>query len=296
MKSTKSRKSLLLAAMSLLLIAALLAAGCGNSGSTSSTTTTSTQSQSGLKGDLTISGSTSMEEVNNALAEEFMAANPEVKINIQALGSSQGIQAAAEGTAQIGAASREINADEKSKTPDLKQITIAKDGIAVVVNPANKVSDLKKEDIKKIYLGEISNWKELGGDDQAITVVRREDGSGTLDAFSELVLDGKTKDLKYTSSAVVQNSTGAVMSAVGSDPNAIGFASMASLDSKVKAIKIDGVEATVANVLNGSYKAQRSFNYVTRGDASGVAKAFLDYALSAEGQKVVEEAKAIPVK
>ncbi len=292
MNSLKTKKSILLAVMSVMVMSALLVAGCGGS---TSTTTTSTNTTSALKGDITISGSTSMEEVNNALADKFMAANPGVKVNIQALGSSQGIQATAEGTAQIGASSRALTADEKSKTPALKEITVAMDGIAVVVNPANSVSDLKKDDIKKIYLGEVSNWKDLGGADKPITVIRREDGSGTLDAFSELVMGGKTKDIKYAANAIVQNSTGAVMSAVAGDPNAVGFASMSAVDSKVKSVKIDGVEATVANVLNGSYKAQRPFEYVTKGDATGVAKAFLDFALSADGQKVVQEAKAIPI-
>lgn len=294
MKPRKVNQSILFTALSLLLIAALFVAGCGSSTSTSTTSTKTGTTD--LKGDLTISGSTSMEEVNNALADAFMAANPGVKINIQALGSAQGIQSAVEGTAQLGASSRALNADEKSKTPDLKETTIAMDGIAVVVNPANKVADLKKEDIKRIYLGEISNWKDVGGDDKPITVIRREDGSGTLDAFSELVLGGKTKEIQYAASAVIQNSTGAVLSAVAGDPNAIGFASMGAVDSKVKAVKIDGVEATAANVLNGTYKAQRPFNYVTKGDATGIAKAFVEYALSADGQKVVEEAKAIPLK
>ncbi|NBJ16656.1 MAG: phosphate ABC transporter substrate-binding protein [Dehalobacter sp. 4CP] len=293
MKNVKLSPILALILVCTLALSALLASGCG--ASSQSSQNGETTSKSGLKGELTISGSTSMEEVNNALADAFMAKNPDVKINVQALGSSQGIQAVSEGSAQIGASSRALKDDEKTKTPDLKEIAIAMDGIAVVINPANAIADLKTDDIKKIYTGEISNWKDLGGSDTPITVVRREDGSGTLDAFSELIMGGKTRDIKYVSSAVIQNSTGAVMSSVAGDPGAIGFASMGAVDSKLKAVKVDGIAATPGNVLNKTYRAQRPFVYVTKGDAAGLTKAFIDFALSAEGQKAVSEAKAIPL-
>ena len=161
--------------------------------------------------------------------------------------------------------------------------TIALDGIAIVVHPSNPVKALTTDQVMNIYLGNIKNWKEVGGPDAPITVVSREDGSGTRDAFTSLVM--QKKDIIKT--AIVQNSTGAVATTVAGDKNAIGYVSLSSLNPKIKALDIDGVAATEANVKNGTYKLQRPFIYVTKGDPTGLAKAFIDFVLSPEGQKII---------
>lgn len=244
---------------------------------------------------LVISGSTSMEEMNNALAEAYQANHPEINIRIQALGSSEGIQAALKGVADIGASSRALTSEEKTASPDLQEIIVAMDGIAVVVNPDNPVSGLNREQIKGIYSGKIRNWQEIGGNDHEITVIRREDGSGTLGAFCELVLGEKEKNAVFWRLAIVQNSTGAILNTVASDPNAIGFVSMSVLDQRVKALDIDGIAPEFDKVLDGSYTLQRPYVYIVNGAPSEAVQAFIDFALSPEGRQVITEAHAIPI-
>ena len=195
--------------------------------------------------ELVISGSSSMEEVNNALADAYIAAHPGVKIRVQALGSSEGIQAAIEGIAQIGASSRSLTDEEKEKTTGLKEICVAVDGIAIVVNPANPLAGISTEQVKAVYSGQIRNWSEIGGTDHEITVIRREDGSGTLGAFCELVMGEKEKNTRFWPPSIVQNSTGAILNTVASDTNSIGFISMAAVDSRVKALAVDGIVSCV---------------------------------------------------
>lgn len=276
--------------LSILLVAVLVVTGCGKS--TDQNTNPGAEQDQGtatLSGEIQLAGSTSVQPLAEELAAVFMEKNPDVKIDIQGGGSSAGVKAAAEGVADIGMASRELKDEEKtSVTPTV----IAKDGIAVVVNSGNVVGDLTMDQVKGIFSGEISNWKELGGADAPIVVINREEGSGTRGAFEELVLG---KDGKFTESAAIQNSTGAVRTAVSSDANAVGYISMGSLDDSVKALKVDGVDATEENVKAGTYKISRPFNFLTKGDAQGVAKAFIDWILSAEGQEVVAE-EFIPVK
>ena len=213
-----------------------------------------------------------------------MTKNPDVKIDVQGGGSGVGVKSAADGVANIGMASRELKAEEASL--GLTATVIAKDGIAVIANSANQVADLKIADIKKIFTGEVTNWKELGGADAPIVVINREEGSGTRDAFQELALG---KEAKFVDSAAIQNSTGAVRTAVASDPNAVGFISMGSLDETVKALKVDGVDPAEASVLDGSYKISRPFNFLTKGPATDLSKAFIDWILSDEGQAIVGE-------
>lgn len=244
---------------------------------------------------LVISGSTSMEEMNNALAESFQASHPEISVKVQALGSSEGILAAHEGVADIGASSRQLKEEEISAYPELQAVTVAVDGIAIVVNPANPVSGLSGDELKHIYTGDIRNWKDLGGPDHEITVIRREDGSGTLGAFCELALGTAEKNASFWRLSIIQNSTGAILNTVASDPNAIGFVSMSVLDERVKALYIDGVAPETGNVLNGSYTLQRPYIYVISGEPGAEVQDFLEYALSSEGQQVIAEAHAIPV-
>lgn len=240
-----------------------------------------------LSGTIQIAGSTSVQPLSEELAKAFMNKNSKVKINVAGGGSGAGIKAAQGGTADIGASSRALKAEEKN----VKEFTIALDGIAVVVHKDNKLAELKKEDIKKIFLGEVTDWSELGGEKGKIQVYTREEGSGTRGAFEEIVLgkDAAGKELKIFEKANVQNSTGAVRTAVAGDKSGIGYVSIGSLNADVKAIKVDGVEATEANVKAGSYKIARPFVYMTQKDPTGVTKSFIDWVLSNEGQEIVKK-------
>lgn len=251
-------------------------------------TASETQANEELSGSVQIAGSTSVQPLSEELAKVFMSKNPKVKINVAGGGSGAGIKAATEGTADIGASSRELKAEEKN----VKEFVIALDGIAVIVHKDNKVADLKKDDIKKIYAGQITDWSEIGGEKGKIQVVIREEGSGTRGAFEEIVMGSD----KVIATANVQNSTGAVRTAVANDSNAIGYISLGSLNEEVKAVKVDGVEATEGNVKSGTYKVARPFLYMTQKDPEGTAKAFIDFILSAEGQEIVKNNHFINVK
>lgn len=268
--------------LGLLLIGVGLVSGCGQKQGAQTP-------GNNLTGTLTVAGSTSVQPFSEVLAEEFMAANKGVQVNVQGGGSSVGVEAAVSGAAEIGSTSRALTTEEKNK--GLVDTTIALDGIAVVIHPSNPVGALKSTDVMNIYLGNIKNWKEIGGPDAPITVVTREEGSGTRDAFASLVMN--KKDIVKT--AIVQNSTGAVRTTVAGDKYAIGYISLANVDQSIKALQIDGVEATEANVKAGTYKLQRPFIYVTKGEPTGLAKAFIDYVLSPEGQKLMVEEGAVSV-
>lgn len=233
-----------------------------------------------LKGTINIVGSTSVQPLAEELAQAFMVKNKNVRIFVQGGGSGAGIKAAMTGTADIGTSSRELKPEETGIT----ETVIAKDGIVMVVNSANSTTNLTMEQLRKIYTGAVTNWKEVGGPDQKIVVVNREAGSGTRGAFEEIVL-GK---LTNTSNCLVQASTGAVQQTVAVTKEAVGYVSLGSLDSKaVKALTIDGVECTEKNILAKKYKIQRPFLMLTKDAPTGVVKAFLDWLLGPDGQKVV---------
>lgn len=280
----RGKRTFYVLALLALLVSAVSVTGCGKGAEQDKV-----QGGSALEGTITVAGSTSVQPFSEVLAEKFMEKNPKVKINVQGGGSGQGITAATSGAAQIGASSRELKAEEKAQLVETK---IAMDGIAIVVNPANPVADLTTDQIKNIFMGNIKNWKEVGGPDAAITVVSREEGSGTRTAFEELLM-AKQPVVK---TAIVQSSTGAVNTTVAGDKNAIGYDSLASVDKSLKAVKIDGVEANAANVKNGSYKASRPFLYLTKGQPEGLSKAFIDFVMSAEGQQIMTGQGAISVK
>lgn len=242
--------------------------------------TTTAVCSAALKGTINIAGSTSVQPLAEELAKEFMAKNKGVKVFVQGGGSSAGIKSALTGTADIGTSSRELKPEETG----LHETIIAKDGIAIVVNKSNSVTDLSMENLQKIYTGEVTNWKQVGGPDEKIVVVNREAGSGTRGAFEELVL-GK---LTNTNNCLVQASTGAVQQTVAVTKEAIGYISLGSLDPKtVKALSIDEIPCTEANILAKKYKIQRPFLMLTKGAPSGVTKAFLEWILTPAGQKVV---------
>jgi len=259
----------------------MLAVGCGKTNTESQQQENNNPAQEPkLSGSIQIAGSTSVQPLSEELAMEFMSKYPDVKINVAGGGSGAGIKAAQDGTCDIGASSRELKPEEKN----VNEFIIAKDAIAVIVNPANSVSDLTMEQIKSIFSGEVTNWKDLGGKDAPITVVIREDGSGTRGAFEEIVLG----DIKFTDKAIIQNSTGALRTTVAGTPDAIGFVSLGALNDEVKALKIDGVDVTKENVLSNSYKVARPFIYMTKEEPVGLTKHFIDFVLSSEGQKIVE--------
>ncbi|MBF8983429.1 phosphate ABC transporter substrate-binding protein [Lutibacter sp. B2] len=244
-----------------------------------------------LSGKIVIAGSTSVQPLSEELADAFTEKYPEVSIEVQGGGSSVGVKSAKEKIADMGASSRAVKESEKEY--GLTEYVIAKDGIAVVVNPSNKVDDLSLEQIKKIFTGAITNWKEVGGADKEITVVSREDGSGTRGAFVEItkVLDenGEGKKIDNTTkNALVQPSTGAVKQTVANTPDAIGYISMGGMDDTVKDVKVEGVSATEENAKAGTYKISRPFLYLTNGEESEVVKKYMEFVLN-EGQEIVKE-------
>ncbi|MFA5880896.1 MAG: phosphate ABC transporter substrate-binding protein [Eubacteriales bacterium] len=276
-----------------LLVAALMIAvavvGCGGK-SEEKVNTKEGQNGGEIKGTVKVAGSTSVQPLTEELAEAFMKKNQDITVSVQGGGSSAGVESANKGAAQIGTSSREIKPEEKGY--GLQEIIIAKDGIAVIVNSGNQVTALTKDQIKKIFAGEVTDWSEVGGKKAPITVVIREEGSGTRGAFQEMVLG---TGVKFINNAIVQSSTGAIKTSVTKDINAIGFISSGSVDSAVKAVSVDGILPSEATVLDGSYKISRPFLFLTKGEPDPAARAFINYVLSAEGQKIVSE-KFVKVK
>ncbi len=243
-----------------------------------------------LTGTISTDGSTSMEKVIGALGESFMEANKGVTFTYNPTGSGSGITAVSEGRCDIGLSSRALKDDEKAG--GLKETILALDGIAIIVNPANPVNDLDIETIGKIYKGEITNWKEVGGNDAEIVLIGREAGSGTRDGF-ETITD--TKDAcKYRQELT---STGDVITTVANNPDAIGYASLAALKDSVKALTVGGVAPTEDTVKDGSYVVQRPFVLVTREgtELSKAAQEFFDYAVSSDAAGIISAAGAVAV-
>ena len=273
--------------LSLILAIGITAAalvGCGEE------KTESNKGTEGLSGTVSTDGSTSMETVIEFLKEGFTEENKDVKVTYNPTGSSAGIQAVSEGRCDIGLASRDLKDDEKA---ELTGTVVAIDGIAIIVNKENGVKNLTLEQIAKIYKGEITNWKEVGGADAQIACIGREAGSGTRDGFESIT---ETEDAcKYSQELT---STGDVIQTVANNPNAIGYASLASVKDTVKSVTVDGVEATTETIQSGEYKVQRNFVMVTKTGAelSEAAKAFFDFATSGEADSLIEKAGAVPVK
>ncbi len=241
-----------------------------------------------LSGTVSTDGSTSMEKVINSLGESFMAANKDVKFTYNPTGSGSGIQAVTEGRCDIGLSSRALKDDEKAS--GLVETVLAYDGIAIVVSPENPVSDLDVDTIAKIYTGEITNWKDIGGDDAEIVLIGREAGSGTRDGFESIT---GTKDACAYRQELT--STGDVINTVSQNPNAIGYASLSAVGESVKALTVGGVKATEATVKDGSYVVQRPFVLVTKEgtELSPAAQAFFDYAISPEVADIIANAGAV---
>ena len=258
-----------------------LFAGCGQKANDNGTTT---------GGTVATDGSTSMEKVIGALGESFMEANKGTTFTYNPTGSGSGIQAVSEGRCDIGLSSRALKDDEK--TSGLKETTLALDGIAIIVNPQNPVQDLTLEQIAKIYTGEITNWKDVGGSDAEIVLIGREAGSGTRDGFESIT---DTKDACQYRQELT--STGDVIATVSQNPNAIGYASLAAIKDSVKALTVNGVAPTEATVKDGTYLVQRPFVLVTKEGAalSETAQKFFDFATSADAASIISAAGAVPV-
>lgn len=249
-----------------------LVIGCGSSNSSESKTSK-----------ITISGSTSVGPTMEVLAQEYEK-NNDVKIEVQQVGSSAGIKNTIDGTSNLGMSSRDLK-DEEAQSLDETQIAI--DGIAVVTNTENKVSDLTMDQVKDIFTGKITNWKEVGGNDAPIVVVSREDGSGTRDGFQENV---GFESEELTKDAQISDGSGNIKSIVEGNENAIGYISFGYVDENVNALTIDGVELNAENVKNDSYAIARPFLFVNKEDViTEQGKNFIDFILSEEGQNVVEE-------
>ena len=286
--------------ISIALIAVLalaLLAGCGSSAAPAATAAPAadraapaSEAPAELSGTVATDGSTSMEKVIGALGEAFMEQNKGVTFTYNPTGSGSGITAVGEGRCDIGLSSRALKDDEKAS--GLKETVLALDGIAVIVDPANPVSDLDVETIAKIYTGEITNWKEVGGNDAEIVLIGREAGSGTRDGFESIT---DTKDsCKYRQELT---STGDVITTVSTNPDAIGYASLAALKDNVKALTVGGIAPTEDTVKDGSYVIQRPFVLVTKDgvELSTAAQAFFDYATSADAADLIAAAGAVAV-
>ena len=264
------KKIISLITASLLLLCALT--GCSSSSETVAT-----------------DGSTSMEKVIGALSEAFEGENSGVTVTYNPTGSGTGITAVAEGRCDIGLSSRNLKDEETAE--GLKGTVLAYDGIAVIINPANPVADLEIETITKIYKGEITNWKDVGGNDGEIVLIGREANSGTRDGFESIT--GTEDACQYRQELT---STGDVITTVANNPNAIGYASVASIKDSVKAITVDGVAPTDETIKDGSYKIQRPFVLVTKTDTelSKTAQKFFDFCFSEEAREIITEAGVVP--
>ena len=262
--------------------------GCGSNSSEGEDNNTASNKDSVT---ISISGSTSVGPLMEKIQEKYEEENSNVTLEIQQNGSGAGIKDVISGISEIGMSSRELKDEEKSQ---VEGTTIAYDGIALLVNPENKVKNISLEDVKKVYTGEITNWKELGGDDSPIVVISREEGSGTRDAFQEIV--GYESE-ELAKDATISDGSGAVKTTVAGNKNAIGFASFEYIDSTVAALSVNDVEPTANNVKAGEYKISRPFLLVTKEDSlTENGQKLIEFVLSDEGQKIVEENKLITLE
>ena len=263
----------------LTIVIAVLAA-CGGEENTSSTTGGSL---------VTISGSTSVGPLAEKLAMNYEE-TADVKIEVNQIGSSAGITNAINGVSQIGMSSRDLKQEEIDS--GIEELVIAYDGIVVVAHPSNPVKDLTMEQVKQIFTGDITNWQQVGGKDMEIVVVSREDGSGSRDAFQEIV---GYESGQLIRNAIVASGNGNIKTTVATNKHAIGFISFEYIDESVSAMNINGVEALADNVLDGKYELSRPFLFVYKEGVPEAANQFMDFILSPDGQKIVESAGAIPL-
>jgi phosphate transport system substrate-binding protein len=282
--------------MSVLVLVALLVTACGG-GATAAPTAVAPQEQMATpttaptavpqpaagSEQISLAGSTTVQPIAEKLAEAFMTQNSDVKIDVAGGGSSAGVKAAGDNTANIGMASREIKSSETETYPSMQIFEIARDGIAIVAHAEMAVDELTQDQVRDIFAGVLTNWSEVGGPDQPITVVSREEGSGTRGAFEEMVM-GETP---ITDKAIFQDSNGKVRTAVTNTPFSIAYLSFGYVDDSVLQIAVDGVEPSVENALSGAYPIVRPLNMLTGAEPEGLTQAFLDFIFSDEGQAIV---------
>ncbi|MFH0953568.1 MAG: phosphate ABC transporter substrate-binding protein [Verrucomicrobiota bacterium] len=237
---------------------------------------------------ITMAGSTAFQPFAEKLAEQYMATRPDVNVTVQGGGSAVGVQSALSGAAQIGMADLVTLPAEASS---LTATVVAKDGIVVVVNPANRVSNLSTEQVRDIFNAKVMNWKEVGGEDRPITVVSREAGSGTRTSFEQIV-----KDIKLDGNAIVQDSNGTIRETVANDANAVGYLSHGLLNEKIKAVTLDGRPGTIEEIIKGNYALVRPVYLLTMGAPEGEVANFINYILSTEGQDTIKTSGLIPAK
>lgn len=230
---------------------------------------------------LTIAGSTSVQPFIERVAEVYMRQNPGLKVVVQGGGSTAGVQAVRDGAAAIGMCSRRLSEQEKDLTP----ILIARDGIAIIVNPRNPVSNLTAPQVRDVFAGTLTDWSEVGGKKARIWVVTREPGSGTRGAFEELLMHGE----RVTDSALVQDSNGSVREIIAGFPEGIAYVSSGLVNEEVKGVSLDGVPPTEDNVRTGKYALVRPFLFVVKGEPTAAAKQFIHYVLDEEGQQLLED-------
>ena len=283
MKTRSPSYSPPLAGLALLLVLALLAAGCTQ------------PAADGPAQTLKITGSTTVLPVAQAAADAFMKDHLNANIQVTGGGSSVGVQAVGEGIAEIGMSSRDLKPEERAKYRDLVDVTIANDGIAIIVHPSNMVRSLTMAQLKEIYAGNTTNWKDVGGPDMTIVVVGRDSASGTREFFSESVM----KKQDFTPTQLEKNSNGAVKQTIAQTPGAIGYVGLGYIDADIRPVPINVnnalVEPTIANVVAKTYPIARPLIMITNGAPEGLAKTYLDYLLSPAGQAIVAEEGFVPI-
>ena len=265
------KRTLLIFALAAIAVLGIVVAGCTE-------TETKTVTKTEVMGNLHVGGSTTVLPLAQAAAEQFMAKNPGVKVDVQGTGSSQGITGATDGTLDIGTSSRDLKPEETGLT-DYK---VAVDAVAMVVHPSNQVSNLTSQQAIDILSGKITNWKDVGGKDAKIQVVGRDEASGTRDYVQTTIIG---KDKKFPADALAMPGTGQLKAAVAQTPDAIGYMSAAQVDKTVKAVRIDGVAPSQTTVDNQTYKYWRYLHMLTKGEAKGLAKLFIDFIMTSEFQK-----------
>ncbi len=278
--------------LAFVLVIALLATGCTQAPSGSGTTPEKTGAAVQT---LAVTGSTTVLPIAQAAGEAYMNSHAAADIQVSGGGSSVGVQAVGEGTTDIGMSSRDLKSEEKTRYPDLVTTVIGNDGVAMIVHPSNTVSTLTLEQVRGIYLGNYTNWKELGGPDSTIVVIGRDSASGTREFFTESVM----KKANTLPGMLEKNSNGAVKQTVSQTPGAIGYVGLGYITGDVKALGLDvnGVvtEPTVQNVIDGKYPVSRPLLMLTKGEPQGLAKDYIDFILSKEGQAIVKDEGYVPL-
>jgi phosphate transport system substrate-binding protein len=292
----KMHKALTMGVVAALAVGAIGLTGCGNKPADTGTGTPSTGTAAEPSGSLTVAGSDTMVNMAQAWADAYTEANQGVTIAVKGGGSGTGIASLINGTVDFADSSREMKPEEitqaQAKGIDPVATKVARDGVAIVLNPANKVENLTIDQLGKIYLGTITNWKDVGGADAPITLVSRDPSSGTYEFMTGKVLAGG----KFATSTKLLASTQAVVDEVAADPNAIGYIGVGYESTKIKVIGVGGIKASVETVTNETYPLWRYLLMYTNGEPTGSAKAYVTWILDAEGQQVVADQGFVPVK